>query len=380
MEKYSAFRDPGTGIQPFLTPVPPVGSNALLTNLTLPIRYVFGTIRALLIFVLATLHIVLVEGVCLILRPIPPLHRFISGILTSVTCRSVLFSLGLYWIPVEYVTKKRGRNASKPQSWKPKAGDIIVANWSSWIELLWLAFRFNPVFVLPVSEPAPPASSTVDSTPISRTPGRRTGTGSAALSTPTRTATKHRPIVGFCKASLLKAVTFTGQAPLSALDVDSSSYSSLEDIRRSVGRPIVIFPECTTTNNRGILKFADVFKGIKVPVKDFQVFIACFRYDPPTALSPTATHSIPTRMNPLSHLFTLASAFKPAPLSVRLLSASEGPSSPSFMASEVITGDVGEDVLAAVCEGLVLQLGKFKRLTMGWEDKASFLEFYRQKR
>ncbi|TFY72754.1 hypothetical protein EVG20_g255 [Dentipellis fragilis] len=380
MEKYSAFRDPGTGIQPFLTPVPPVGSNALLTNLTLPLRYVVGIIRTLLIFILAALHIVLVEGVCLILQPIPPLHRLIAGILTSITCRSILLFLGLWWIPVEYVTKKRGRNASKPQPWKPKAGDIIVANWSSWIELLWLAFRFNPVFVLPVSEPAPPASSNIDSAAISRTPGRRTGTGSAALSTPTRTPTKRRPIVGFCTTSLLKAITFTGQAPLSTSDVDDSSYSSLEDLRRSVDRPIVIFPECTTTNNRGLLKFADVFKGIKVPVKDFQVFIACFRYDPPTAFSPTATHSIPTQMNPLAHLFTLASSFKPAPLSVRLLSASEGPSSPLFMASEVITADVGDDILAAVCEGLILQLGKFKRLTMGWEDKASFLEFYRQKR
>jgi hypothetical protein len=26
--------------------------------------------------------------------------------------------------------------------WNPKAGDIIVSNWSSWIELLYLAFKY----------------------------------------------------------------------------------------------------------------------------------------------------------------------------------------------------------------------------------------------
>ena len=35
---------------------------------------------------------------------------------------------------------RRGQQQSLP--WRPQARDIIVSNWVSWIELLWLAFRY----------------------------------------------------------------------------------------------------------------------------------------------------------------------------------------------------------------------------------------------
>lgn len=67
----------------------------------------------------------------------------------------------------------------------------------------------------------------------------------------------------------------TGNIPL-----DSSSctdYVSLEEIRSKANRPIVVFPECTTSNGRGLLRFADVFKGVDVPVTGFSVFVMCVR-------------------------------------------------------------------------------------------------------
>lgn len=33
------------------------------------------------------------------------------------------------------------RRGAKIEAWTPKAGDVIVSNWASWIEILWLAFR-----------------------------------------------------------------------------------------------------------------------------------------------------------------------------------------------------------------------------------------------
>ncbi|TFY83827.1 hypothetical protein EWM64_g190 [Hericium alpestre] len=328
MEKYSAYRDPGTGIQ----------------------------------------------------YPIPPLYRIVTHLFTAILSRSALLFLGLWWIPVESVTRKRGRGNNKPESWNPKAGDLIVANWCSWIELLWLAFRFNPVFVLPVSEPVQAPKEQV-ATPISRTPGRRTGTGSANIvSQATRAPTTRAPIVGFQQVSLLTIICHAGKMPRSTTDV-GSNYQSLKEIQRQAGRPVVVFPECTTSNGRGLLRFADVFKGYGVPTKGFRVFMACFRYDPPTALSPSMALSIPSSsLNPLPHLFSLASSLKPLVLSVRLLAPSDGPSSPTFIASEVISGEISDDTLSAVSAGLIAQLGKFKRVTLGWEDKAFFLEFYHQKR
>jgi hypothetical protein len=27
------------------------------------------------------------------------------------------------------------------KTWRPRAGDVIVSNWASWIELLWFAYK-----------------------------------------------------------------------------------------------------------------------------------------------------------------------------------------------------------------------------------------------
>ncbi|OBZ76740.1 hypothetical protein A0H81_04005 [Grifola frondosa] len=178
--------------QPFLKPVPPLGSD-VLASIVRPFGYLVGAVRTLLVVVLALVYLLLVEGACLLLIPVPPLYRIVTHVFTAILCRLVLLLVGLWWIPVEMVTRKRGRGPKFHEKWNPGAGDIIVSNWASWLEILWLAIRFDPIFVLPVCSsinmPSQQASS-----PITRTPGRRTGTGSAALSTPAaRTPTPARP-------------------------------------------------------------------------------------------------------------------------------------------------------------------------------------------
>ena len=79
-------------------------------------------------------------------------------------------------------------------------------------------------------------------------------------------------IVGFRKVSLLSAVLNTSRIPLAG-----RSCSSLEDIRKKADRPIVIFPECTTSNGKGMLRFADIFRDVNVPVKGYNVHIMCVR-------------------------------------------------------------------------------------------------------
>ena len=66
-------------------------------------------------------------------------------------------------------------------------------------------------------------------------------------------------------------------------------------------------------------------------------------------------------------------------MSVRLLPPAESPSSPAFMASELVSGDVGDDILTTACSGLISQLGKMKKTNLGWEDKVLFLKLYREK-
>jgi hypothetical protein len=135
--------------------------------------------------------------------------------------------------------------------------------------------RYNPTFVLPVCETVEAsAQSPQASSPVTHTPGRRTGTGSAALSSPGRTPSARKHVIGFKTVSLISVLRATGQVP----PYDSNTQSStLEEIRQAADRPIVVFPECTTSNGRGILRFADVFKDYDVPVKGFKVFIMCVR-------------------------------------------------------------------------------------------------------
>lgn len=371
MEKFSAYRDPGTGIQPFLTPVSPHS----LSNVFLPLRVIIGILRSTLILVLFLLYLLLVPPLSFLLAPIPLLSNVIEHLLTFVIGRTILLIIGLFRIPVLPATRKRTRLSNSPEKWNPRAGDIIVSNWVSWIELVWLAVRFNPLFVLPVPEATPAPS--LPSTPISHSPGRRTGTGSANIQQPTNTPSLRIPIRAFRKVSLLQMIRFTGHVP--SPDSDSSRLHSLEDIRKSASKPIVVFPECTTSNGRGLLRFADVFRQ-NVPVNAFRVFVMCVRYDPPTTLAPTLAHSIPSNiMNPLPHLFSLTTSLSPLAISIRLLAPSESPSSPFFIASEVVTGAPQQDQLTECCASLIAHIGKIKQTGMGWEDKVKLLQLHRAK-
>jgi hypothetical protein len=133
---------------------------------------------------------------------------------------------------------------------------------------------FNPIFVLPI----PDASVTLQtSTPVTNTPGRRTGTGSANIQSPRRTTNARIRILGYREVSLLFMIRSTGQVPPFGVSASDSSVRTLEDIRKRADRPVVVFPECTTSNGRGLLRFADVF-GEKVPVKKYQVCVMCVRY------------------------------------------------------------------------------------------------------
>jgi hypothetical protein len=58
--------------QPFLTPVPPLGSNTV-AKIAFPLLYALGVIRTTVIVAIATLYLVLVSGLCTVLvRRLPP--------------------------------------------------------------------------------------------------------------------------------------------------------------------------------------------------------------------------------------------------------------------------------------------------------------------
>lgn len=129
---------------------------------------------------------------------------------------------------------------------------------------------FDPIFVLPVA-PAPTAIAENMSGP-----GRRTGTGSAAIN---KSGTMQRTaITGFHRVSLVKILSSLGTTP-STNGLPLEGAKPLEAIIKTADRPVVVFPECTTSNGRGLLRFADVFDpATPIPVKAFRVFVMCARY------------------------------------------------------------------------------------------------------
>jgi hypothetical protein len=174
-------------------------------------------------------------------------------------------------------------------------------------------------------------------------------------------------------------INMTGCVPPFQSTNPGSPCLTLEEIRRTASKPVVIFPECTTSNGRGLLRFAEVFRQ-SVPVKNCQVFIQSVRYDPPTVLAPTLTHTIPSdTLNPLSHLFQLSTSLSAAEISIRQLAPSESPGSQLFVSSEILSDYSGDDQLSETCAVLISQMAKLKRTSMGWEAKSNFLDFYRGK-
>ena len=109
-------------------------------------------------------------------------------------------------------------------------------------------------------------------------------------------------------------------------------------------------------------------------------FTKASRYDPPTDFIPTLARPIPSSFNPLGHLFALTTSFAPLSISIRLLEPADSISSQLFMVSEVVPDASKEDVFVSSCAALIAQLGKMKRTGLGWEDKASFFEFYQARK
>lgn len=99
----------------------------MLARAALPFGYVLAAFKSVLLLALYLLYVALVRGVCLVFVswpsstqqplvltygcqiPVPPLYRLVAGLLTSAISRLVLLLVGLWWIPVELVARKRGQ-------------------------------------------------------------------------------------------------------------------------------------------------------------------------------------------------------------------------------------------------------------------------------
>ncbi|OJD36142.1 vacuolar protein sorting protein vps66 [Diplodia corticola] len=341
MEKYSQYRDRGTGVAPFF----PVTTES--SKLALPLHLFLFACRVPLLFTAAAVYFLLLSWL-----PVGSLVR-------KAALWLMLGIPGIWWIDLQIDGVKRGSLAKQDKKRLPHGGTIIASSFTSPLDALYLAAIFDPIFTV--------------SYPSTRLVQRVTCFGAIlhALSSPADVPPPNATLVPIAK--------------LIAQNPDAS---------------IVVFPECTTTNGRGILPFSPSLLTVPARTKIFPVSL---RYTPTDVATPIPgkylkflwnlcskpTHCIRVRIaeavfntagfklempasstgrdhSPLPNSRISANAFEGTPLG-------EGISEYAELSPEEkkVLDRVGEDLA---------RLGRVKRLGLGVREKSDFVKAWTKKR
>ncbi|KAI9792204.1 MAG: hypothetical protein M1816_002744 [Peltula sp. TS41687] len=224
MEKYSQFRDRGSGIAPFF-PVP-----SQISGTYIPIYVFLFTLR--LPFFISVLI-----GYFLALQWIP-----LGFVAKKALLWLILGVPGVWWIDLQIDGVRKGSLAKHHALRLPQPSDIIASSFTSPIDAIYLAAIFDPIFT--VSYPN---------------------------------------IRQVCRISLLRAILYAFRAPQERPPAGAKLVELRTLIRENPNRVVVVFPETTTTNGRGILPFSPSLLGAPIGAKIFPVSL---RYTPGDITTP----------------------------------------------------------------------------------------------
>lgn len=244
---------------------------------------------------------------------------------------------GIWWVDLQIDGVKRGHLSQQPASRVPHPGSVIAANFTSPVDALYLAAIFDPIFTVSY---------------LGTRKVRRVSLFQAIVQ-------------ALCPIQLHPPQATAGRN------------ENITDVRALLaahpGRIIVVFPECGTTNGKGVLPFSPSLLATPSSVKIFPVSL---RYTPPDITTPVPgawaaflwkllsrpTHCIRVRiaegvLNATSE--TTGQAKKP---------------STSSISKDIASMTGGEQhVLDHVAESLA-RLGRNKRVGLTLEDKAAFVQ------
>eukprot|EP01112_Ceratiomyxa_fruticulosa_P012551 TRINITY_DN3480_c0_g1_i1.p1 TRINITY_DN3480_c0_g1~~TRINITY_DN3480_c0_g1_i1.p1 ORF type:complete len:352 (-),score=66.81 TRINITY_DN3480_c0_g1_i1:290-1345(-) len=337
MEKYSKWRDPGTGIHPFLPIKGRVREGGVISFLSWIFSLVFGSVLS--VFRIGLISIVfafmLLLSVVVGIIPVPILKRLLKRLVEGTCARLILLLMGFWSISTKQTYLSKQQKQAGGENLQVKSGDIIIANHTSYVDILYLSFRFSPVFTAtPNSWPDLPPKGVVE--PLS------------------------------LHQALYDSIS---EQPHSEKAISVSKI--IKDAQNNDSGPVVIFPEGATSNGLTLLDPIPVFDSQDL-VSGFdtsRVHVIGFKYENEN-FSPTFTVG-----NFFIHLFRLCSQFSNQ-LQVRYLASANIPplpldgSSPTKKKSE----DLGEwgDVLVRNLAS-ILQIRRAKLNAM---DKRDFLNYW----
>ncbi|PLW50473.1 hypothetical protein PCASD_01364 [Puccinia coronata f. sp. avenae] len=277
MEKFSTWRDPSTGLAPFVYPLPPLSTNQFPRIAWAPF-IPLAVFRTLCLLVVAVLFMT-VDSLAIILSIFSvKFHSAFQYYYTTVFSRIALHLLGLTQIPSDPPFTHRTSSQKKITSDSVRPGDLIVCNWSSYVDIIYLAYLYNPIFVLPVLKDS------------------RRGSGEDKLAA---------KVAGFETKNMIPMVLQTGHPPHYIHPRTSQLKSLTECLReaRRLGRPVVFFPEGTTSNNRALLKCPKVDeRSVGQFHGNVRIFCLAIKHDPATLLKSSMTVPIPSWPLNLMHV------------------------------------------------------------------------------
>ncbi|KAI5811779.1 hypothetical protein DFH27DRAFT_475879 [Peziza echinospora] len=224
MEKFSQYRDRGTQIAPFLEITHPA---SLLTHLPIAIT---------LVFLRLPFFIPLCLAFFLVLQWLP-----IGSLVRKSWLWMILLVGGVWWVDLQVEGVKKG-SLSKQSTKLPRAGTVILSNFTSPIDVLYLAAVFDPIF-----------------------------TASYPTTTSVERLTLLPAILRSFSTPLLHPPPGATLIPLSAL------------LTQNPTRTVAIFPESTPSNGRGILRFTPAIDTL--PAKTL-IFPISIRYTPADITTP----------------------------------------------------------------------------------------------
>eukprot|EP00002_Diphylleia_rotans_P032809 TRINITY_DN691_c0_g1_i1.p1 TRINITY_DN691_c0_g1~~TRINITY_DN691_c0_g1_i1.p1 ORF type:complete len:346 (-),score=68.42 TRINITY_DN691_c0_g1_i1:239-1276(-) len=327
MEKYSRWRDKGTGVHPFLHEKPlakPIPFHVKMGRLVTAglIQCPLFVIRLILLLVVSfwfsIMHLIIA-----VLSIFPPLRRGFQKYVSFLGSRMFLLLMGFWWI--EHQPASRVRSASADQLIVPKvqSGDLVISNHISFLEIIYLNFRFAPTFAIPKidSDTTAPSNQVIPMSFLEAL--RRASHPAKALSQP--------------------------PMPLSDL---------LKDAKAKRLGPVVLFPEATTSNGKAVLSFQTIDPN-SIP-SETRVILMAFKFDYQDFSPAFVVGSF------WSHFFKILFQLSNR-LQVKTLVEHETP--------EVSSLHTAEEWTEAVSNAIANMHG-IRRVKLGYLDKQEFLAYW----
>jgi 1-acyl-sn-glycerol-3-phosphate acyltransferase len=267
---------------------------------------------------------------------------------------------GIWWIDLQIDGVKKGSLAKRHGGRVPGPGDVIASSFTSPIDSLYLAAIFDPIFT---------------------------------VSYPHTRQVQNISLFGAIFMALSKPVEYP---PKGAKMTDISTL-----VAEHPKRVIVVFPECTTTNGRGIMPFSP---GLLTTPAKTKIFPVSLRYTPADVTTPVpgqywafiwnllsqSTHCIRVRIAEVVYNTSQSSDFAAEKKEKYLSNFMDmvGEDSAMTSSSDTLTSlaeqssdinDQEKRILDKIGEALA-RLGRVKRVGLTVKDKIAFIEAWSKRR